>query len=162
MRKMALIGLAIVILAALATGVLTAYAQSTSQIQNNNSSPDPRAGYIYFVVYRQTDGFIVYAVGCSPSPANCTPTLQPGQSVIYITDQPVLVKQLFADAYNSNLGNWRVNLQTHQLATTGTTSSAFVAPAFGVSLFGAVLPALASLGVATSGSLVWRRARRRA
>ncbi len=44
MRKMALIGLAIVILAALATGVLTAYAQSTSQIQNNNSSPDPRAG----------------------------------------------------------------------------------------------------------------------
>jgi hypothetical protein len=160
MRKTALIGLAIVILASLAAGVLTAFAQSTPQPQS--SSPDPRPGYTYFVVYRQSDGFIVYAVGCPPSPAVCTPTLQSGQSVMYITDQPVLVKQLFADAYNSNLGNWHVNLQAHQLATTGTTSSASIAPGFGVSLFGTLLPAFASLGVATSGSLIWRRARRRA
>ena len=118
MRKTALIGLAIVILAALATGVLTAFAQSSSQPQS--SSPDPQPGYTYFVVYRQTDGFIVYASGCPPSPANCIQTVQSGQSIMYITDQPVLVKQLFADAHNSNLGNWHVNLQTNQLVTTGT------------------------------------------
>ncbi len=164
MRKTALIGSAIVILAALAAGVLTAFAQSSSQPQS--SSPDPRPGYTYFVVYRQSDGFIVYAVGCAPSapssPANCAPTLQSGQSVMYITDQPVIVKQLFADAHNSNLGNWHVNLLAHQLVSAGTTSSSSFAPAFGVSLFGTLLPAFASLGVATSGSLIWRRARRRA
>ena len=159
MRKTALIGLAIVILAALATGVLTAFAQSSSQPQS--SSPDPQPGYTYFVVYRQTDGFIVYASGCPPSPANCIQTVQSGQSIMYITDQPVLVKQLFADAHNSNLGNWHVNLQTNQLVTTGTTSSASVAQAFRVALFGTLLPALASLGVAASGTLVWRRAFRR-
>jgi hypothetical protein len=160
MRKTSLIGLVIVILASLAAGVLTAFAQSTPQPLS--SSPDPRPGYTYYVVYRQSDGFIVSAVGCPPSPAVCAPTLQSGQSVMYITDQPVLVKQLFTDAYNSKLGNWHVNLQAHQLATTGTMSSASLAPAFGISLFGTLLPAFASLGVATSGSLIWRRARRRA
>jgi hypothetical protein len=162
MRKTALIGLAIVILAAIATGVVTAFAQSTSQPQNNNSVPDPRPGYTYYVGYNQTDGSILYAVACLPSNgATCTPTLQSGQSLMYITDQPVLVKQLFTDAYNSKLGNWRVNLQTHQLASTGAPSSASVVPSiFGLTLVGLALPTSASIGVFTSGALIWRRARR--
>ncbi len=159
MRKTALIGLAIVILAGLATGVLTAFAQSASQPQNNgNSSPDPHPGYTYYVVYDQTSGFIVGAVGCPPSPADCIPVLQPGQSVVYITDQPTVVKQLFADAYNAKLGNWHVNPQTHQLVSTASVNSGPVAPVSGISLIGFALPAFASLGVAMSGTFIWRRA----
>src|SRR6266446_7036083 len=155
MRKTSLIGLAIVILASLAAGVLTAFAQSTPQPLSN--SPDPRPGYTYYVVYSQSDGFIVSAVGCPPSPAVCTPTLQWGQSVMFITDQPVLVKQLFTDAYNSKLGNWHVNLQIHQLASTGVTSSYCVASACGVPLFDIVLAAFVSEFLAISVSEELRR-----
>jgi len=149
MRKTALIGFAILVLAALATSVLPVFADST----------DPQPGNTYYVVYNQSDGSIVSAVGC-PSPAYCTPKLQPGQSVIYITDQPTLVKALFADAHNTKLGNWHVNLQTHQLEVTAATNSGLVAPAFGIPLIGTVLPALAILGVAMSSGLVWRRTHR--
>jgi hypothetical protein len=149
MRYAILIGFAILILASAATSVLPAFADSV----------DPRPGYTYFVVYRQTDGFIVYAVGCPPSPAYCKPTLQPGQSVVYITDQPELVAQFFTDAHNAKMGNWHVNTQTHQLVNTGTTGP--VPPTiFGVSLLGTLLPALASGGVGTSGTLIYRRSRR--
>src|SRR2546426_9257081 len=63
MRNIALIGLAILIVASLATGILPAFAAST----------DPQPGYTYYVVYNQTDGSIVTAVGCPPYPAACTP-----------------------------------------------------------------------------------------
>jgi hypothetical protein len=165
MRKTALIRLAIVILAAIAAGVVTAFAQSTSQPQNNSSLPDPRPGYTYSVVYRQTDGFIVSAMACRPSPeigVYCTSTLQPGQSVMDITSQPVLVGQLFTDAYNSKLGNWHVDLATHQLVSTSPASSASIAPSLGISLVGAMLSTSVSLGVGTSGALIWRRTLRRA
>jgi hypothetical protein len=143
--------------------VVTAFAQSTLQSQNNgNGSSDPQPGYTYYVVYSQTDGSIVAAVGCPSSPASCTPILQPGQSVVYITDQPALVKQLFDDAHNAKLGNWHVTLQTHQLAGTSATSSASIAPPGGISLIGAILPTLASLGVGTSGTLIWRRTQKQA
>ncbi len=152
MRKTALIGFAILVLAALATSVLPAFADST----------EPRPGYTYYIVYNQTDGSIVAAVGCPPSPAYCIPKLQPGQSVIYITDQPIVVNLLFADAHNAKLGNWHVNPQTHQLVSTSTTGSVTTAhPAFGIGLIGVALPALGFLGLATSSSLIWRRAHKR-
>jgi len=151
MRKKALIGFAILVLAALATSVLPVFADST----------EPQPGYTYYVIYNQSDGSIVSAMGCPPS-AYCTAKLQPGQSVIYITDQPILVKQFFTDAYNTKMGNWHVNLQTHQLEVTAATNSGPVATAFGIPLIGTVLPALAILGLATSSGLVWRRTHRHA
>ena len=166
MRKTALIGLAIVILVAIVTGVVTAFAQSPSQPQNNNSLLDPRPGYTYTVVYRQTDGFIVYAVGCRPSPelgVYCKPTLRPGESVIDITDQPVVVKQFFTDSrLTGSSGNWHVDLATHQLVMTSPASPTSIAPILGISLIGAMLSFSASLGAGTLGTLVWRRTLRRA
>jgi hypothetical protein len=151
MRDMTLIGFTILLLGALAASVLPVFADST----------DPRPGYTYYVVYNQTTGFIVAAMGCPPSPADCTPFLQPGEAVLYVTDQPLVVQQLFVDAHNAKLGNWHVNLQTHQLENTGTTISGPIAPpAARTSLIGTLLPALALLGVATSGTFVLRRARR--
>ncbi|HZY94300.1 MAG TPA: hypothetical protein VFE98_05480 [Candidatus Bathyarchaeia archaeon] len=162
MRKTALIGLAIVTLAAIATGVVTAFAQSTSQPQSNNSSLDPRPGYTYTVVYRQTDGFIVYAVACRPSPelgVYCKPTLQPEQSFIDITNQPVLAQQFFTDW---KYDNWHVDLATHQLVRTSPVSSASIAPSLGIWLVGAMVSVSASLGVGAFGTLIWRRTLRRA
>jgi len=152
MRNTILIGLAILVVATIAASVLPASANST----------DPQPGYTYIVVYKQADGSIVYAEGCPPSPANCAPTLQPGQSVVYITNNPILVKQFFADAQNAKLGNWHVNVQTQQLEITAAPTSGPVAPAFGIPLIGTVLPALAILGIATSSGLVWRRTHRHA
>jgi len=148
MRNIALIGLAILIVASLATGILPAFAAST----------DPQPGYTYYVVYNQTDGSIVTAVGCPPYPAACTPILQPGRSVMYITDQPLLVKQLFADAHNAKLGNWHVNLQTHQLVSTASVNSGPISQVSGIGMISIALPALASLGVGMLGSFIWRRA----
>jgi len=157
MRNRTLIGLAIVSLVVFATAVVVAFAQSPPQTQND----EPRAGYTYYVIYDQTNGFIVLASACPPSPAYCVASPQPGQSVIYITDQPSVVKQLFGDGHNGRLGNWHVDLQTHQLASTGAPSSASALPsAFGLTLVGVVLPTSASIGVVTSGALIWRRARR--
>jgi hypothetical protein len=159
MRKKALIGLTILALAAMAASVVFADSTPTA----SQTTTDPQPGYTYYVVYRQTDGSIVAAVGCPPSPAYCTPTLQAGQSVIFITDQPLLVKQLFTDAHNAKLGNWHVDLQKRTLVSTGSSTTGAVAPpTFGSTLIGLAIPLLGSIGVVTSGTLIWRRTRRRA
>lgn len=153
MRNLALIELAILFVAITTASVLPAFATST----------EPQPGYTYYVVYGQTDGSIVVAVGCPPSPAYCKATLLPGQSVVYITDNPALVTAFFDDAYNGKMGNWYVNLQTHQLEGTASGGSGLILPSpFGILLIGTVLPSLALLGVATSSGLLWRRAHRHA
>lgn len=162
MRNAILIALAVLSLAVFAAGVATAFAQSTSQPQDNNSVPDPMPGYTYTVVYRQTDGFIVYAEACMPSNGVvCTPVLKPGQSALDITNQPVLVHEFFTDAHNAKLNNWHVDLSTHQLESTSATSTGPLAPLASVtSTVSSALPGMGLFGLAISGTLLWRRTHR--
>lgn len=153
-------GLAVFSLAVFATGVVAAFAQSPPATPNNQNDfpPPPQPGYTYWVIYSQTDGSIISAVGCPPGQAYCVATPKQGQSAVYITDQPSLVKQLFADGHDGKLGNWHMNLQTHQLESTATTSTGPIAPLVSeISTMGAVFPGMGLFGLAISSTLLWRK-----
>jgi hypothetical protein len=148
-----LLGIIALTFATLAGGILPAFA----------ASAEPQSGHVYYVVYNQTDGSIAAAGGCpaSPSPITCIPVLQPGQSVLWITDNPALVKAFFTDAENAKMENWYVNMQTHQLERLATTSSGPVTtPVLGITSIQVLFPALTLVGAALSTIYVRRRAHR--
>jgi hypothetical protein len=146
-----LLGIIALTFATLAGGILPAFA----------ASAEPQSGHVYYVVYNQTDGSIAAAGGCpaSPSPITCIPVLQPGQSVLWITDNPALVKAFFTDAENAKMESWHVNMQTHQLERLATTSSGPVTtPVLGTTSIQVLFPALTLIGAALSTVYVRRRA----
>lgn len=151
MKNTILLGIIALTFAALVGGILPAFA----------ASADPQPDHVYYVVYNQTDGSIAAAGGCPASlaPITCIPVLQPGQSVLWITDNPVLVKAFFTDAENAKMENWHVNMQTHQLVRLATTSSGPVTtPVLGTTAIQVMFPALTLIGAALSTVYVRRRA----
>ena|SRR2546425_4564010 len=151
MKNTILLGIIALTFAALAGGILPAFA----------ASAEPQPGHVYYVVYNQTDGSIAAAGGCSasPSPITCIPVLQPGQAVLWITDNPTLVKAFFTEA--AKMENWHVNMQTHQLERLATTSSGpITTPVLSTTSIQVLLPALTLIGAALSTVYVRRRAHR--
>jgi hypothetical protein len=152
MKNAVLLGIVAVTFAALVGGILPAFARSIDP---------PQPGRVDYVVYNQTDGSIAAAGDCPAflPPLTCIPGLKPGQSVLWITDNPVLVKAFFTDAKNAKMGNWHVNLQTQQLERSATTSSGPVTtPVLGTTSIQVMLPAMTLLGAALSTVHVRRRA----
>lgn len=149
MKNRTLIAFAILSFGILAVSILPVFADS----------PDPQSGWRYYVVYNQNNGSLVGASGCSPPPAACEPILQQGQAVLYITDQPAVVKRFFIDARAGKGESWHVNLQTHQLEKTTPTGSVTSPLAFAGTwlINGGILPVIASVGVVLSAAFAFRR-----
>ena len=144
MKNTVLLGIIALTFAALAGSILPAFA----------APADPQPGRVYYVVYNQTDGSIAAAGGCPASfpPITCIPVLQPGQSVLWITDNPALVMAFFTDAENAKMESWHVNMQTHQLERLATTISGPVTtPVLGTTPIQVLFPA-STLLVATTSS----------
>ena len=134
---------------------------SAGSFDGKPGSADPQPGYVYYVVYNQTDGYIRAAGGCpsSSSPNTCIPLLRSGESVIWITDNQTVVKAFFADLKNSKMEDWHVNLRTHQLERLATTSSGpITTPVLGTTSIQVLLPALTLIGATLSTVYVRRRA----
>ena len=158
MKTMILFGVAALTLVILTGSILQA---SAGTFDAQPGSADPQPGYVYYVVYNQTDGYIRAAGGCpsSSSPNTCIPILRLGESVIWITDNQTVVKAFFADLQNSKMEDWHVNLQTHQLERVATTSSGPIAPpTLGIASIQVLFPALTLIGAALSTVYVRRRA----
>src|SRR2546428_979601 len=163
MKNTILLGIIALTFAAVAGGILPALAASAAPHPGHPVQPGhpPHPGRVYYVVYTQTDGSIAAAGACPASfpPITCIPVLQPGQSVLWITDNPTVVKAFFTDA--AKMENWHVNMQTHQLERLATTSSGPVTtPVLSTTSIQVLLPALTLIGAALSTVYVRRRAHR--
>ena len=157
MKTMILLGVATLTFVILTGSVLQVAAGA---FDPQPGSADPQPGYVYYVVYRQSDGYIVAAGGCpsSSSPNTCLPLMQSGESVLWITDNPTVVKAFFADLQHSKMEDWHVNLQTQQLERVATTSPMPLAPpALGITSIQVLVPTLSLIGVAFSGVYIRQR-----
>jgi len=114
-------------------------------------------GWTYYIVYNQADGTIVSADACSNP---CSPVAHEGQAIIDITNQPIVVTQLFKDAYNQQLGNWHVNTTTHAIESIRPGSSVAVAPTqtlLGLLVYSGIPAGLGAVGALLSGMVLKRR-----
>ncbi|TMI22690.1 hypothetical protein E6H31_01405 [Candidatus Bathyarchaeota archaeon] len=151
MKNTVLTALVILAFGALATSILPVFAYSS----------DPQPGWTYYVVYNQSDGSIVWAAGCSPPPAACSPVLRQGEALVWITDQPALVNQFFEDAHNGKMGNWHVNTTTHAVEVMTPSSIGLASPLQSSlvtqMLYRGILTGLGAIGILLSGIAIKRR-----
>src|SRR2546427_12263470 len=98
MKNTILLGIIALTFAAVAGGILPAFAASADPQPGQPGQP-PQPGRVYYVVYNQTDGSIAAAGDCPASfpPITFFPVLQPGQSVLWITVHIKVDKEFISD-----------------------------------------------------------------